>query len=283
MEKSICFYHRADYDGRCSAAIIKLYDPPVKVIGVDHPGLNVNFDDIDEETTVYIVDYSFSVGNLKLLKEISKKLVWIDHHTTAIESAKLAGFKTDGLLSVEKAACRLTWEYCFPKKLEPLSVKLIGKYDVWDHDRDTIPFTTGLSVEKDSYKPYKSEFWEDLFYNNNRVESILRKGRFLCSYNNIVNNQIANMCAFETTLDGHKAIAINKPYANSLLFDSVWDPKVHDMQILFYRHKSGIWKISLYNPDKTKTIHLGNIAAKYGGGGHTTAAGFQCETLPFKI
>jgi nanoRNase/pAp phosphatase (c-di-AMP/oligoRNAs hydrolase) len=30
-------------------------------------------------------------------------------------------------------------------------------------------------------------------------------------------------------------------------------------------------------------VHVGNIAKKYGGGGHPGAAGFICKELPFNI
>ena len=169
VEKSLCYYHRADYDGRCSAAIIKYFDPNVKVIGVDHPASDVDFDDVDEDTTVYLVDFCLDMGDMKTIKECSKEFIWIDHHHTAIEDAKKNNFSTKGLLSIEKAACRLTWDYIFPKTKEPLAVELIGKFDVWDHNRDTIPFNNGLLVERDSYKPYKQNFWSELFNNNDKV------------------------------------------------------------------------------------------------------------------
>ena len=38
------------------------------------------------------------------------------------------------------------------------------------------------------------------------------------------------------------------------------------------------WTVGLYS----ETIDVSVIAKKYGGGGHTGAAGFVCDTLPFK-
>jgi len=44
--------------------------------------------------------------------------------------------------------------------------------------------------------------------------------------------------------------------------------------------RMGQWTVTLYSRDG---INVGEIAKKYGGGGHANAAGFQCEKLPFAI
>jgi oligoribonuclease NrnB/cAMP/cGMP phosphodiesterase (DHH superfamily) len=284
MEKSICFYHQADYDGRCSAAIINLIDKGTKFVGMDHPAREVNFDNIDEDTTVYLVDFSFDTNTMKLLKNETKRFVWIDHHITAIDRIKEEVKDIEGIQSTENAACIYTWNYFFPDKTLPSAIRLIGEYDIWNHADDrAVPLNLGLQLYQNSYKPYSTDFWRRLFFNRDFLSEIINKGRIIDKFNFINDNKIANICAKETTFNGYNVIAINKPLSNSLVFNSVWDETKYDFEIVYYRHKSGIWKVSLYNPSPNNKINLGKIAESYGGGGHFSACSFTCETLPFPI
>ena len=56
----ICYYHAADFDGICSAAIVNFYEPDVKLIPVNY-GDNVDLSIIEEGERVYVVDFSFPI------------------------------------------------------------------------------------------------------------------------------------------------------------------------------------------------------------------------------
>src|ERR1017187_6536564 len=88
--KNVCIFHSKDFDGYCSAAIVKKYHDenqlPLILIGFDYPDED-SFDwkIIDSNTSLIICDVSFSVPNFKLLIEHSKDVVWIDHHINKIK------------------------------------------------------------------------------------------------------------------------------------------------------------------------------------------------------
>ena len=157
----ICFYHRADFDGVCSAAIVKKFVPDCELFGIDYGDefpwakvaptffSRVVVDDplpiekqleqngrlvfpgnSDEKRKVYVVDFSLKPDEMKCLAECCD-LVWCDHHKSALES--MAGYAIPGVRSVFRAACELCWEYfALGASDPPEAVRLLGRYDVWD-------------------------------------------------------------------------------------------------------------------------------------------------------
>ena len=78
-------------------------------------------------------------------------------------------------------------------------------------------------------------------------------------------------------------ICANRGFTNSKLFDSVYDPDKHHMMVTFVRMKlpAEKWTVSMYST--REDVECGEVAVKYGGGGHKGAAGFQCDKLPFSV
>lgn len=138
LRMRIIIYHD-DADGRCAAAIAGLDArlegrDPVVFLPMDY-GAAVDwarFSAFDiQADEVWIVDFSLPPDDMVRLKVLcSGKLVWIDHHVTAIEKlAAFAGVK--GKRDIGRAACLLTWEYCQMVAPPPLAVQLIGDRDTW--------------------------------------------------------------------------------------------------------------------------------------------------------
>ena len=113
-----CFYHRVDLDGKSSAAIIKYKYPKCELIGVNHGD---DFKKIMKENkissgeTVFVVDFALPFDIMISIQK-NGKLIWIDHHKSAIEKAKEIGFHCEGYRRTDMAACELVWNYIFPNK-----------------------------------------------------------------------------------------------------------------------------------------------------------------------
>lgn len=200
--KYAIIYHDADFDGKLSNEVCRHW------LATKHPGSVIHsygwdygrpepvtsqlaFDDGSMEGVcagwehydrIFIVD--LSVDTLMARTDLRDKIVWIDHHKSALEkwdhvveeghyhpdnpvSVKpFAGYRIDGV-----AACRLCWQFflhwvpdinefgavnpysVLPGKVgfvarcvpEPRLIRLVGEYDVWDHrDPDTKPLQFGL-------------------------------------------------------------------------------------------------------------------------------------------
>jgi oligoribonuclease NrnB/cAMP/cGMP phosphodiesterase (DHH superfamily) len=276
-----CFFHSADLDGHCSGAIVKKKFPHCEMIAINY-GDEFPWDSLEKDEEIYMVD--FSLQPIREMMQLSDycELFWIDHHATAIQAAEEKHFVVSGghSLDTSKAACELTWEFLYADKLMPHAVRLLGRFDVWDHsDPNTLEFQYGLRIHPNTW-PDNQILWKAMFSGFGLVETIM-DGKTILTYERIQNTKFCDAYAFETVIEGRLAIAVNRRFCNSLFFESIYNPKKHDLMISFGRTKKKKWTVSLYSDQKD--VHCGRIAQKFKGGGHSNAAGFQCEVLPFDI
>lgn len=221
----ICFYHRADFDGVCSAAIVKKFVPDCELYGIDYgdpfpwdkvmDGPQVSAAELEAGSglprrQVYMVDFSLPPGEMKRLAEVSD-LVWIDHHWSAIDSYNASlgfGCPHECLLQTDWSACELCW-YWFdgadlddPDKWLPEAVRLLGRYDVWDAKNPDWPrieaFQFGMRAEAGAMSPI-DPVWTSLLdprpdENPDEVSllDIEMRGRAILSYR---DQEAKSLCA----------------------------------------------------------------------------------------
>jgi len=270
-----CFYHGADFDGECSAAIVKRANPECHLIPLDY-GQKNGYHQIGKDEEVFVMD--FTLQPFVRMMNIPN-MVWIDHHQSSIDEAKKLGFNPEGVREVGVSACELAWSYFFPDEIVPPAVSLIGRHDVWDLDENVLNFHYGLK----SYQTHpESPIWEQLFEDGGTfLSDILHIGKLIRVYIERDDERYIHGFGFETIFEGYNCICCNRGKTSSKLFDTIWDDKTHEIMITFCRTKHGFWRVTMYT--KHDGIDCGKLAKKYGGGGHAKAAGFVCKDLPFKI
>jgi hypothetical protein len=106
--------------------------PECEMIGINY-GDPFPWQSIMAGETVYMVDFSLPLEEMKRLNGICR-LIWIDHHKSAIEDAEAMKFVASGhqRLLIGLAACELTWMEFFQGEI-CRAVTLLGRYDVWDY------------------------------------------------------------------------------------------------------------------------------------------------------
>lgn len=281
-----CFYHKADMDGRCSGAIVKMKYPDCEMIGINY-GDAFPWETISKDEKIFMVDFSLQpFSDMERLNSVCE-LVWIDHHKTSIEEAHNVDFHASGgqMLDIQYAGCELTWKFLHPVdpfnpiiyKILPSFVYLLGRYDVWDHANTPGALEFQYGIRNKGLMLPDDPLWPELF-DTELVQQIINDGSLLLEYEKKQNEAYAKSCAYDVELDGIRCIAINKGLANSLLFESVYDPNKHDAMLCYVR-RNGKWTVSIYAAKDN--IDASAICKARGGGGHKGAAGFQCETLPF--
>jgi oligoribonuclease NrnB/cAMP/cGMP phosphodiesterase (DHH superfamily) len=298
----IVFYHNADMDGICSAAILHQRYPDAELFGINY-GDKFPWDKVQDEE-VWMVDFSLQpFGDMVRLQREAKSLVWIDHHASAI------GARDDWLVvdegnptfqGVQKSgigACALVWLYLFHDHPElPEPVRLLAEYDVWNHKNEkTLPFQYGIRLF-DGFRDPDSPEWREMLDREEGeemwVEDCVRDGYAVIKYLETDNAEKARTLCFEHLLpvnikevdgdgglvDGYwlKCIAANFGPTNSKFFDSVLDPEKHEAMLLYSWRKTH-WVISLYSD--REDVDVSEVAKAYGGGGHKGAAGFQVQSL----
>ena len=273
----ICFYHKSDFDGKCSGHIVSLKYPDVNLVPIDY-GDDYNLDNIPFGETVCIVDFSFPPEEMyKLSKHCN--LIWIDHHKTAIENSRIPEHNYDKLCSgIRKdgiAACQLCWEYFFPKENIPEYVMLLAKYDIWDinYNNNVIPFQFGLELEETDIRYVDNIFTilsnQEKTGTKQKLYEIIDAGFIINKYEKEKNKKICSSSIFKVNIEGFNLLALNNATGDSNIFESV-SSQEHDGFLLFRRKKNN-WTITFYT-DK-KNIDVSEIAKKFGGGGHRKAAG----------
>ena len=104
MNKSLVIYHSADFDGIfCREIAKKFLGDSAQYVGWTHGDPPIPF---PSEGAVYVLDLSPEC--LADIPAHQERLIWIDHHKSAIEkfSPRIAGLRIDGV-----AACRLAWQW----------------------------------------------------------------------------------------------------------------------------------------------------------------------------
>jgi oligoribonuclease NrnB/cAMP/cGMP phosphodiesterase (DHH superfamily) len=218
--------------------------------------------------------------DFKRLYSITKNIVWIDHHKSAIldnpEMNMLAGTRS----IVDGSACELTWKYYFANKPMPELVKLISDYDTWTFKYGDVTKNVHMGLISRGYKPDDDALLA-LIDPANAIATLYLEvdGQSINRYITTRNkDNVKN--AFEVELDGRKGIACNAFKTSALLFDSL-RPELYEKyeftSVFIWNGKH--WSVSLYT--EREDIDVSLIASKYGGGGHRKAAGFECKELPF--
>lgn len=276
----ICFHHN-DLDGRCSAAIVNKYMRNQENDGTGFHFIELDYKDIvpvesvSPKEEIWIVDFAIKPDVMDALRKITDNIIWIDHHVTAKDYPyqDLKG-KRD-FADKSSAGCELTWDYCFHGEKLPLGVQLIGDYDKWALQMQPrcFEFYEGLKIEE-NYP--KAETWKSLLsYDSETENRILIQGKSAIRYRDSYCKDLRNSFGYETEIDGYKAYVTNMFMFGSKGFGEMMSN--YDLCIA-YIHDGEKFTVSCYS---TK-IDVSVICKKYGGGGHKGAAGFICESLPFK-
>lgn len=291
-----CYFHGQDLDGECSGALIKLKHPGCEMIPVDY-GDQVPWDSLLEGEKVWVVDFSFSPEDMKRLDSMTD-LTWIDHHKSSLETVdtSIAGTRETG-----KAGCELVHGFLYPGHENlPEFVRLLGRYDVWDHEDPLIlPFQSGMRFQSDT-SPNNTEFWLAM-YDPYIVKETIGIGLIIFKYQNLQNAKYIKSCSFETMIHDLRCVCVNRMLTGSKIFDSVYDPEKHDIMICFgYRppkesnlrpgHPKGFsgWNLSFYSDkpeiDVSKVaIDIGNQYGSGGAGGHQGAAGCRVKSIGWLV
>jgi nanoRNase/pAp phosphatase (c-di-AMP/oligoRNAs hydrolase) len=246
---------------------------------------------------VFIVDFSFKPEKMKELFKITapNNVIWIDHHKTAKDYVYLEcpGTKKDmtkelpGLRDFSepgKSGCELAWEYFsqFDRyycggKPAPEAVRLLGDYDTWRFhtENKTKLFQMGMKLYSKFIREYNLGFWYSLFDKDSLLfNEVLSCGSTIIKYRDEFCEDYRNSYGWETEFEGHKCYVMNVHTLGSLGFG----PEIDNYNICIACVFSGKkWTVSLYS----KKIDVSEIAKKHGGGGHSGAAGFVCDELPF--
>ena len=299
MSKVLCFYHRKDWDGLASGAIVKRRYPEAELIGYDYTDNWLTQEwvagKVTKDTVVFMVDVCAPWDVMIKILQRAASFTWIDHHITSIQAAPAIFMNGANVAcQVGKAACFLTWSYMFPGLQVPPCIELLAKYDIWDNkdadfwERWILPFQFGMrqiplaieAVPEWVFLPV--QLASGIFIKE--FEETMLAGRAILTYQE-QQNVGAMKSAFSATLYLPRAVNGSRMYTalccnggahNSLTFKSRYTPEQFELMLSFH-FNGDRWKATIFT--ERQNVNCGEIAKALGGGGHQKAAGFVVEDI----
>lgn len=290
--KALIIYHRADFDGIASGVIldefVSCYGSDTALYGWDYGDPVAPVLDLMTSpafTNIYMADICID----QVMELNDPRLIWIDHHKTAIEkwegkASNITRYVIDGV-----AACRLCYAYLaagFPLDLdelttkedfinrnvfEPLALTLLGEWDVWDkRDPRAELLQFGIKAAPDAAVAIRG-----MLFGLGLVDSYLLAGERCKQYQKNCDAIVLDRTSRVITLMGHTLLSANFPVGNSLSFDAAPKPPNIDGLMMYRIGHDGMAHISLYGVQGKPDVDLSEIAKYFGGGGHKQACGFR--------
>lgn len=282
---TILVYYHDDNDGLCSAAVAgNYYDRnkfSIKFVPINYGKESWSQEEINAAEKVWLLDFASDEMN-KFVKACGSKLIWIDHHRTAMEKYPDIWNSSEipGIRSIEEAACVLTWKFTHPEHALPAAVAYLGDKDMWRFEyAETRAFSAGFSL---MVKTPDDAIWDVLLGSEyeDTVNKMMSIGELL-----LESQSYKIQKAFERGVDcvfhNWKARLVNTTGSVSELGEFIYKKPEYDIAIMWQAVENMVvfsLRSDSGNPDSPDCAE---IARQYGGGGHRNAAGFQKKNMNF--
>jgi oligoribonuclease NrnB/cAMP/cGMP phosphodiesterase (DHH superfamily) len=249
----VILYHAECMDGFGAAWALWKRFPHARFVPVKHGFPQP--DRLDNQHVV-MVDFSYHRDDILALADCTASLQILDHHITA-ESA-LADLPY-AYFDMDRSGAVLAWEWAHAEPV-PWLLQYIQDKDLWHWQ---LPHSREISAALASY-PFDFAIWEQFQFDTLKIEGtgILR------SENNLVDKLVQD--SLMVSLAGHTVPAVHSPVLASQIGERL---AAHHAFGVIWHQKDGRRYFSLRS--KAGGISVSEIAAQYGGGGHTHAAGFS--------
>lgn len=297
--KILCLHH-TDLDGAMSGGIVGLWAEK-NDFKVTYHLYNYGYPLTPElfkgYELVFAVDISFHETDPWVYDYLSDRLIWIDHHKTAIDYAERNNLGSiSGLRRVGVGACELVWEYLFEGLRTPRLVQYLSAYDVWDKSRFDWKIVEQIQWGcRQEYGVSAKDLCNYLKLIEcgltGYLEELREKGESILGYlEKNFRGKLKNygFYAPEFTVEGvgsFRVMLLNTNEFTSKTFESLYNPEFFDIMIPFclcpIEGSPGKFEVRLSFYTENPNIDVSKIAEIWGGGGHKGAAGasVSLETL----
>jgi oligoribonuclease NrnB/cAMP/cGMP phosphodiesterase (DHH superfamily) len=205
---------------------------------------------------IVIVDFSYARPVLEEMAESAASLVVLDHHITA--ETTLADLPY-AYFDLKKSGAVLGWEWAHDEPA-PWLLRYIQDKDLWNW---ALPNSREISAALASY-PFDFELW-----NGFQQQELERDGRAILRYENELVTKLASL-AILMQFEGVTVPAVHSPLLTSQIGERL---SAHHPFCLIWHDRDGRRYYSMRSREDGTDV--GAIAASFGGGGHTHAAGFS--------
>lgn len=271
-EKVLCIYHKNCTDGTTSAAVLMKKYPDCIAVPLEHGYTEEEFekilDSVDQNTTVFITDFSLRKEDLLRLINKSKKVINIDHHIGVkdlLEQISKENKNFEFYFDNEHSGASLTYKYIFGNNL-PKLIKLVEDKDIWrwKYGKETKYANAYLILLTN--KPEKVKEIIDL-----DIKEILEKGKIVSQFiDYLIERFVEKSEELLLKIGNYKVKGYNTGLFQSEI-GNILSEKYGEAVVLFNITGYNV-KLSFRSCEGQKPSAL-ELAKILGGGGHTNAAG----------
>lgn len=255
---TVVLYHAECADGFGAAWAIWSRFPSARFIPVKHgnpPPTGL------QDQRVVIVDFSYARETLETMAAQTQALLVLDHHITAEKA--LAGLPY-AYFDMKKSGAVLAWEWAHDQPI-PWLLDYIQDKDLWTW---TLPSSREINAAVVSY-PFDYHLW-----NHFTQKELEQEGRAILRYE---SELVSKLAAQAMLIDFQGAVV---PSVQSAVLTSQIGERLsaeHPFCVIWH-DRDGRRYYSMRSREDGADV--GTIAASFGGGGHTHAAGFSVPLGP---
>ena len=272
--KVVCIYHKNCTDGTFSAGVVKVKYPDCKEFplkhGYDKEDLKPILDEIDENTTVYITDFSLRDEDLKEVLKKAKEVINIDHHIGVKD--KLEKFDKEFknfkfVFDNDSSGASLTWKYLYGEDNIPKIIKLVEDKDLWRWEFGDETKYANFYLYRFADKP--DEVIN--FIKSDNTDEIIEKGKILADFvDYLIKNFVEGAEPTILKIGDYEVKAFNVGNFQSEI-GNILAERLGEAVALFnikgYQVRFSFRSVEGQNPTAL------DLAKLVGGGGHKNAAG----------
>ncbi len=250
---TLVLYHAECADGFGAAWAIWRRYPNARYYAVNH-GVAPPPDLAGEH--IVIVDFSYARPILENIAQSAASLVVLDHHITAAQTLADLPY---AYFDLTKSGAVLGWEWAHDEPA-PWLLRYIQDKDLWHW---ALPNSREISAALASY-PFDFALWSSF-----QQQDLECEGRAILRYENELVAKLASQATM-VQFEGVIIPAVHSP----LLTSQIGERLSNDHPFcLIWHDRNGRRYYSMRSREDGADV--GSIAASFGGGGHTHAAGFS--------
>jgi uncharacterized protein len=255
---TVVLYHAECADGFGAAWAIWRRFPQARFVPVKHG--NPPPDGLEKERVV-IVDFSYSRETLEDLAKQANELLVLDHHITAEKA--LAGLPY-AYFDLKKSGAVLAWEWAHDHPA-PWLLEYIQDKDLWTW---ALPLSREINAALASH-PFDFQLW-----NSFKQRDLEQEGRAILRYEQELVNKLAGQAVL-VEFQGEIVPCVQSAVLTSQIGERL---SAEAPFCIIWHDRDGRRYYSMRSREDGTDV--GAIAASFGGGGHTHAAGFSVSLGP---
>ncbi|HVZ11023.1 MAG TPA: phosphohydrolase [Candidatus Paceibacterota bacterium] len=275
-KKTVVFYHAQCLDGFSAAwAAWKKFGSAADYIPLSY-GLPIPIEPAGAD--VIFVDFlPKEEAVLNAIVRNNASVIAIDHHKTNAEKIKAVPTHS---FDLAKSGAVLAWEFFHPGEPVPRLLRHVQDMDIWQWKLEN----SEQIVSYLDLVPMTFENWSDLvdrIENDSARSEIIAQGALLLKYQDKLIDEIIKHNVQPVEFEGYRTSAVNSSVFSSHIGARL--SRAKPPIAIIWQQRSGITTVSLRSDG---SVDCGALAAKYGGGGHVGAAGFELAfsaPVPWKI